>query len=177
MSLMDKMMDRMISKMSPEEKEGMMLKMMPMMMKDVEMTDVMVKMMPEMMKSISVLDIFNMLKNVLPSLQKLVGSIKENMPQTAKDKGRKVAMEMMPLMCEKVMPTMMEGLTIDNMMPNMMKEMMPHGLSNLLPKMSNKMRVDFIMNMTSILKEQGSVGMSDEEKEDLVKKIIEKVKV
>ncbi len=43
MGLMDKMMDRMIGKMSPEEKEKMMLQMMPMMMKDVSMTEVMVK--------------------------------------------------------------------------------------------------------------------------------------
>ncbi len=71
---------------------------------------------------------------------------------------------------------MMEGLTMDNMMPNMMKEMMPHSLSHLLPKMPNKMQVDSILNMTSILAEQGSVEMSEEEKEDLVAKIIEKVK-
>ncbi len=47
MSIMDKMMDRMINKMTPEEKEGMM----PLMMKDVDMSDVMAKMMPEMMKN------------------------------------------------------------------------------------------------------------------------------
>jgi hypothetical protein len=72
---------------------------------------------------------------------------------------------------------MMEGLTMDNMMPHMMKEMMPDCLTHLLPKMSNKMRVDFILNLTDILAEQGSVEMSEKEKEDLVVKIIEKVKV
>ena len=43
MGLMDKMMDRMIGKMSPEEKERMMLKMMPLMMKDVDMSAVMAR--------------------------------------------------------------------------------------------------------------------------------------
>jgi hypothetical protein len=162
MSIMDKMMDKMISKMSPEEKESMMLKMMPMMMKDVDMADVMVRMMPEMLKSISVLDIFNILKSALPNLRKLIKSIKENMPQTTKDKAHKIAMEMMPLMCGKVMPTMMEGLTMDNVMPNMMKEMMPHALSHLLPKMPSDMRADFVSRMTRVLEEQGSAGTSGE---------------
>jgi hypothetical protein len=39
------------------------------------------------------------------------------------------------------------------------------------------MRVDFVLNITSILAEQGSVGMSEEEKEDLVAKIVGKVKI
>jgi hypothetical protein len=72
---------------------------------------------------------------------------------------------------------MMEGLTMDNMMPSMMKEMMPDCLWHLLPKMPNKMRVDFILNMTGILAQQGSVEMSEKEKEDLMAKIIEKIKV
>ncbi len=177
MGMMDKMMDMMIGKMSPEEKEKMMLKMMPMMMKDVSMTEVMVKMMPEMLKSINALDIFNILKNALPNLLKLIKVIKENMPEAMKEKLPKMAKEMMPVVCERVMPTMMEGLTMDNMMPHMMKEMMPQCLWELLPKMSNKMRVDFILNLAGILAEQGSLEMSEAEKEDLVAKIIEKVKV
>jgi hypothetical protein len=153
-----------------------MLKMMPMMMKDVNMTELMVKMMPEMLKSINALDIFNLLKNALPNLPKLVKVIKENMPETMKEKLPKIMREMMPVTCERVMPRMMEGLTMDNMMPHMMKEMMPLCLWELLPKMPNEMRVNFILNMTGILAEQGSIEMSEAEKEDLVAKIIEKVK-
>ena len=69
---------------------------------------------------------------------------------------------MMPLMCEKVMPTMMEDLTMNNVVPNMMKEMMPHTLSHLLPKMPSDMRADFVSRMTRVLEEQGSAGMSGE---------------
>ena len=92
------------------------------------------------------------------------------------DEITKKAKEMMPAMCHRVMPTMMEGLTIDNMMPHMMKEMMPDCLWHILPKMPNEMRSDFILNMTSILAEQGIVEMSEKEKEALVAKITEKVK-
>jgi len=162
MSIMDKMMDRMIGKMSPEEKENMMLKMMPLMMKDVDMTEVMAKMMPEMLRSMNALDIYNLLKNALPSLLKLITTIKENMSQTTKDKLHDVAIEMMPLMCKKVMPKVMEGLTMDNMMPHMMKEMMPHALSHLLPKMSSDMRAEFVSGMTRVLEEQGSAKESGE---------------
>ena len=154
MSLMDKMMDRMIGKMSPEEKERMMLKMKPLMMKDVDMSAVMAKLMPEMLKSMSALDIYNLLKIGLPNSIKLMSAIKENMAPETKEKLRKGAKEMMPLVCQKVMPTMMEDLTMDNMMPHMMKEMMPHALSHLLPKMPREMRADFVARMTRVLKEQ-----------------------
>jgi hypothetical protein len=177
MGLMDKMMDKMIGRMRPEEKEKMMLKMMPMMMEDVNMTELMVKMMPEMLKNMNALDIFNILKNALPNLPKLIKFIKENMPEAMKERLPKMAKEIMPMACHRVMPTMMEGLTMDNVMPYMMKEMMPDCLWHLLPKMPNKTRVDFISNMTGILVQQGSVEMSDKEKEVLMAKITEKVKV
>ena len=148
-----------------------------MMMEDVNMTEMMAKMMPEMLKNINALDIFNILKKALPNLPKLIKFIKENMPEAMKEKLPKMAKEMMPVVCHRVMPTMMEGLTMDNMMPHMMKEMMPDCLWYLLPKMPNKMRVDYISNMTGILVQQGSVEMSEKEKEDLVSKIIEKVRV
>ena len=65
---------------------------------------------------------------------------------------------------------------VKSLSDKMMKEMMPEALSHLLPKMPNKMRVNFILKMTGIIEDQGKVGMSDEEKEDLVVKIIEKVR-
>jgi len=65
---MDKMMDRMIGKMSQDEKEKMMLAMMPMMMEDVDMTEMMVKMMPEMLKSIKVQDVLELLEGAFPKI-------------------------------------------------------------------------------------------------------------
>ncbi len=42
--------------------------------------------------------------------------------------------------------------------------------------MPNENRVDFVLKMVTILKEQGCVGMSDEEKKDFVAQVEEKVK-
>jgi len=61
------------------------------------------------------------------------------------------------------------------MMPNMMKEMMPHCLNMMLPNMPKEERINFVLNMMAILKEQGSTGMSDEERQDFVARIVEEV--
>lgn len=68
--------------------------------------------------------------------------------------------EMMPLMCKKVMPTVMEDLTMDDLMPHMMNEMMPHAVAQLLPKMPSDMRADFVSRMSRALAEQGSAVTS-----------------
>lgn len=60
-------------------------------------------------------------------------------------------------------------------MPNMMKEMMPHCLNMMLPNMPKEERINFVLNMMAILKEQGSTGMSDEERQDFVARIVEEV--
>ena len=59
------------------------------------------------------------------------------------------------------------------MMPEMMTEMMPKCLTKMLPNMPKKKRVAFVLKMVATLKEQGCVGMSTEEKEDFVEKIVE----
>ncbi len=62
------------------------------------------------------------------------------------------------------------------MMPEMMMEMMPKCLGMMLPNMPKEKRQAFTLKMVAILKEQGCVGMSEEEKKDFLAKIIEKVK-
>ncbi len=46
----------------------------------------------------------------------------------------------------------------------------------MLPNMPKERRIDFVLNMVTTLVEQGCVGMSDDEKEDFVAKVVEKVK-
>ena len=46
----------------------------------------------------------------------------------------------------------------------------------MLPKMPKGKRIDFVVKMVVTLMEQGGVGMSEEEKKDLVAKVVEKVK-
>jgi len=61
------------------------------------------------------------------------------------------------------------------MMPHMMAHMMPHCLNMMLPGVPREERVDFVLNMITTLMEQGSAGMSEEEKSEFVAKILERV--
>jgi hypothetical protein len=61
------------------------------------------------------------------------------------------------------------------MMPHMMTHMMPHCLNMMLPGVPKEERVDFVLNMITALMEQGSAGMSEEEKSEFVAKILERV--
>lgn len=114
---------------------------------------------------------------------------------TAEDKQR---------MMEQMMPKMMEGINMAEMMPRMMMSMMggaegdsgmmgmmsrmmgggqgmgmppmmPHCVNMMLPGISRDERVEFVLNMVTSLMEQGSAGMSDEEKNEFVAKVIERV--
>jgi predicted GTPase len=61
------------------------------------------------------------------------------------------------------------------MMPNMMTQMMPHCLNMMLPNIPKEERVEFVLDMVAKLIEQGSVGMTDEEKDEFMAKILEKI--
>jgi hypothetical protein len=56
-----------------------------------------------------------------------------------------------------------------------MMQMMPHCLNMMLPGVPREERVDFVLNMITTLMEQGSAGMSEEEKSEFVAKILERV--
>ena len=103
---------------------------------------------------------------------------------------------------EQMMPKMMEGVNMMDMMggdekgagmmgmmsqmmsggqgkgmpmPRMMTQMMPHCLNIMLPSVPKGERVDFVLNMITTLMEQGAAGMSEEEKNEFVAKVLEKV--
>ncbi|MBP7066763.1 MULTISPECIES: hypothetical protein [Methanothrix] len=91
---------------------------------------------------------------------------------------------MMPMMME-MMPQMMEGKDPGNMMEmmlelmrkdmpamqQMMTKMMPQCLSMMLPRIGKEERVEFIPRMVAVLLEQGSDGMTEEERTDLMKRV------
>lgn len=52
----------------------------------------------------------------------------------------------------------------------MMMEIMPNKLERILPAIPKEQRSDFVLRMLSILMIEGCEGMSDKEKEELVKK-------
>ncbi len=62
------------------------------------------------------------------------------------------------------------------MMPHMMMEMMPKCLKMMLPNMPKEKRSDFVLKMVTTLVDEGCAGMSEDEKKDLIAKILDKVK-
>ncbi len=75
----------------------------------------------------------------------------------------------------KMMGMMGGGEDEGGMMSKMMMGMMPQCLKVMLPNMPKEKRVDFVLEMVTTLVEHGCTGMSDNEKEDFVTKLIEKV--
>ena len=70
-------------------------------------------------------------------------------------------MEMMLELMRKDMPAMQQ----------MMTKMMPQCLSMMLPRIGKEERVEFIPRMVAVLLEQGSDGMTEEERTDLMKRV------
>jgi len=60
------------------------------------------------------------------------------------------------------------------MMPQMMIGMMPQCLTMMLPKIPEKERIDFALNIVSTLMEHGFGDLSVEEKKGFVEKIVAK---
>ena len=60
-------------------------------------------------------------------------------------------------------------------MPRMMMEMMPHCLTMMLPHVPKDKRMDFTLNMIATLIQQNCADMSEEEKQQFVAKVMEKV--
>jgi len=157
MGIMDKMMEFMMGRMSKEEKEEMMGKMMDKFFGDMTLDDrkkMMAEMMPKMMEGINMME---MMPKMMMSM--MGGSEGEGgmMGMMSKVMGSDKEMEM-------------------PMMPQMMTEMMPQCLKMMLPRIPKEKRIDFVLKMITTLMEQGCVGMSEEEKEDFVAKVVEEVK-
>ncbi len=118
-------------------------------------------------------------------MNKMMGKFFADM--TTEDKQRMME-QMMPKMMEginmmEMMPKRMmsmmgggqgKGKGMPAMMPNMMTNMMPHCMNMMLPAIPKEERVEFVLNMVTTLMEQGSAGMSDEEKNEFVAKILER---
>ncbi len=74
-----------------------------------------------------------------------------------------------------MMREMMENL-FTNMMPEMMlKGMMPHCIEMMMPAVDKGRRAELVLGMIGKLVEQGASGMSEDEKANLVAKVIERV--
>jgi len=156
MGMMDEMMEAMMGKMSKEDKLDMIGKMMEKFFADMTVEDkqrMMETMMPKMMEGVNMMD-------MMPKMMmKMMGG--------GDSEGGMMGM-MSPMMGGG------EGME-KPMMPHMMTQMMPQCLNMMLPSVPKEERSDFVLKMVTTLVERGTVGMSDEEKKDLVAKIVEKV--
>ena len=146
MSLMENTMGYMMGKMSLERKQDMMLKMMPMMMKDVNMAETMLKMMPQMLDQISLLDIFNLLKKLFPHLLKGINTLSELAEKW--DEIFPKLMEKIPEHMEKAMPVMevMTPLIMGKLMPLMMTEENMDRMEKIPARMAPKMMANENLN-------------------------------
>ena len=79
---------------------------------------------------------------------------------------------------ESMMPRLLAGSTktSSGRMPQIMAGLMPKCLKTVLPKVSKEDRVEFALLMISILVEEGTVRMSEEEREEFVLQLVEQAK-
>jgi len=148
MGAMDEMMEAMMGNMSKEEKMEMMGTMMEKFFAGMTAEDkqkMMEQMMPKMMEGVNMMEMMG---------------------------GGEKGGGMMGMMSQMMSGGQGKGTP---MMPRMMTQMMPHCLNMMLPGVPREERVDFVLNMITALMEQGSAGMSEEEKSEFVAKVLEKV--
>ena len=159
MGSMDEMMEAMMGSMSKEERMEMMGTMMEKFFAGMTTEDkqkMMEQMMPKMMEGV------NMMEMMPRMMMSMMGG----------GEGGSMS-SMMGIMSQ--MRAGGQG-TEKPKMPHMMTQMMPMCLNMMLPSVPKKERIDFVLKMVSTLVEQGSVGMSDEEKKDFVGKVIDIIK-
>jgi hypothetical protein len=158
MHLMDKMMEFMMGRMSEQEKEEMMSKMMDKFLSTMSVEDkkaMMAEMMPKMMKGVSMME-------MMPKMM---------MGMMGGGDGKSGMSGMMAKMMGG------DGQSRSAMMPHMMVEMMPHCLGTMLPNMPKESRIDFIVKLVDVEMQKGCAGLTEDEKRDLMAKVLEKVKV
>lgn len=139
MSMMENTMGYVMGKMSLERKQDMMLKMMPMMMEDVNMAETMLKMMPQMLDHISLLDVLNLLKKLFPHLLEGINTLSELAEKWGEIFPK--LMEKIPELMEKAMPVMevMMPLIMGKMLPLMMTEENMDRMERIPARMAPKM--------------------------------------
>ena len=152
MKFMEKMMGFMMDRTSKEEQQAMMGEMMERFFADMTAEDkqhMMEAMMPRMMEGMNMMD-------MMPTMMR--GMMGEGTEACC-----------MPAMAEGKQGQGMSG------MPQMMMHMMPHCLQMLLPHVAKDQRKAFVLHMVATLMEQSCTDMSEEEKQDFVAQVMEKV--
>ena len=205
MGMMDAIMTSMIKALPSDEREELMLEMMPEMMKGIDIERLMPDMLKEVGQLITLFSIYIFLSTAIKD-EELKGILKE-----ARNKMKEKMPEMMemmqpliqPLMGEKMMPAMMEFMNpmmpiMKDMMPAMMeKSMIPklkekpemkenmlsmmqtmfsHCSVNMVPLIEKDDRIDFIKKFFGTLAHSAVPGMSAQEKDSFINESIQIIK-
>ncbi|CAB5114620.1 hypothetical protein D3OALGA1CA_2189 [Olavius algarvensis associated proteobacterium Delta 3] len=164
--MMNGMMPVMMKGVSSEEKQEMMLKMMPMMMADIDMAEMMPKMMAAMLPELLTMKseftsqddagekMLDRMANVMPNMCELIDKkalAEKKDAMISKLMDREVFRERMPKCFAKGMPLMVRGF-----------------FEHFLPVLSKEKRQEFVSTVISMVLEYGARDFSDEEKRALV---------
>jgi hypothetical protein len=205
MGMMDAMMNGMIKALPPDEREELMLKMMPEMMKGIEVTRIMPDMLKEVGQLTTLFSVYIFLSKALKDeelkgiLREALKKMKDKMPEMMK----MMQPLMQPLMEEKMMPAMMDFMSpmaplMKEMMPAMLeKSMIPklkekpdmkenmlgmmqimfsHCSINMVPLMNKEDRIDFVKKFFGTLAHSAGSEMSDTEKNRFIEENIQIMK-
>jgi hypothetical protein len=205
MGMMDAMMNGMIKALPPEEREELMLKMMPEMMKGIDITKIMPDMLREVGQLPTLFSVYIFLSKAVKDeelkeiLKEALLKIKEKMPEMMK----MMQPVMQPLMEEKMMPAMLEFMSpmvpmMKDMMPamleksmipklkerpeikenmlEMMQAMFSHCSVNMVPLIEKEDRIDFIKKFFGFLTHSASSEMSSIEKNSFIDESIQIMK-
>lgn len=190
-------MKSMIKNMSVEEREAIMLNMMPQMMKRTDlkiMTPNMLKVLGENISLYGMYDLITKIlkdENINSSIKTKAQELLNSMPSKMSGlmpvmfgfmKGfmPKMMSFMMPMMpemmstCQSNMPEMMDSCPAElkEQMAGCMKQMMPHCVDHILPAMTAEDKPKFALEMIKTFTDKASEGMSEAQKQGFANGII-----
>ena len=188
-------MNSMIRSMPIEDREEMMMKMMPEMMKRADlkiMTPNMLKRLGEMVTLVNVYDLVRKIvkdEELKNSLAVKLKNMKDKMPvmmsmmmPTMINFMPKMMSFMMPMMSEMMSLCKSDGGSMMKKSPEMketmaecMQNMCPNCVEVVYPSISREERAPFALNMIQSISNQGSLDMVESEKEEFIKQALEKV--
>lgn len=188
-------MNSMIRSMPIEDREEMMMKMMPEMMKKADlkiMTPNMLKRLGEMVTLVNVYDLVRKIvedEELKNSLAVKLKNMKDKMPAMM-SMMMPMMINFMPKMMSFMMPMMSEMMSLcksdggsmmkkspemKETMAECMQNMCPNCVEVVYPSISREERAPFALNMIHSISKQGSLDMVESEKEEFKKRALEKV--
>lgn len=193
--MMNNMMNSMIRSMSVEDREEIMMKMMPEMMKTVDVKILTLNMLKQWGGMITLYNVYDFVFKIVKD-EELKNNLAEKF-KNMKDKMPAMMSMMMPMkknfmpkMMSFMMPMMSEMMSlckpdggdmmkghpeIKEKMAECMQDMCPNCVEYMYPSIPGEKRAPFALNMIQSISKQGSLDMAESEKEEFKKQALDKV--